>query len=83
MTTVEVFAPAKINLTLHVTGQLPGGYHALDSLVVFADIGDTIRVTVSDTTTLTIDGRRARGCLPTTTSLPAPPASPVALPPCT
>ena len=39
---VEVFAPAKINLTLHVTGQLPNGYHVLDSLVAFADIGDRI-----------------------------------------
>ena len=42
MTKVEVFAPAKINLTLHVTGQLPNGYHTLDSLVAFADIGDRI-----------------------------------------
>lgn len=39
---VEVFAPAKINLTLHITGQLPNGYHLLDSLVAFADIGDVI-----------------------------------------
>ncbi|WP_299141805.1 4-(cytidine 5'-diphospho)-2-C-methyl-D-erythritol kinase [uncultured Tateyamaria sp.] len=42
MTTVEVFAPAKINLTLHVTGQRADGYHLLDSLVAFADIGDRI-----------------------------------------
>jgi len=39
---VEVFAPAKINLTLHVTGQRADGYHLLDSLVVFADVGDKI-----------------------------------------
>ena len=42
--TVEAFAPAKINLTLHVTGQRADGYHLLDSLVVFADIGDKITV---------------------------------------
>lgn len=36
------FAPAKINLTLHVTGQRGDGYHLLDSLVVFADIGDRL-----------------------------------------
>jgi 4-diphosphocytidyl-2-C-methyl-D-erythritol kinase len=36
------FAPAKINLTLHVTGQRGDGYHLLDSLVVFADIGDSV-----------------------------------------
>ncbi|MEM0949765.1 MAG: 4-(cytidine 5'-diphospho)-2-C-methyl-D-erythritol kinase [Pseudomonadota bacterium] len=42
MTTVEVFAPAKINLTLHVTGQRADGYHALDSLVAFAPAGDKL-----------------------------------------
>ena len=35
-----VLAPAKINLALHVTGQRGDGYHLLDSLVVFADLGD-------------------------------------------
>lgn len=39
---VEVFAPAKINLALHVTGQRGDGYHLLDTLVGFADIGDRI-----------------------------------------
>ncbi|MFK7879240.1 4-(cytidine 5'-diphospho)-2-C-methyl-D-erythritol kinase [Roseobacter sp.] len=39
---VRVFAPAKINLTLHVTGQRSDGYHFLDSLVAFADVGDTL-----------------------------------------
>lgn len=37
-----VLAPAKINLTLHVTGQREDGYHLLDSLVVFALIGDRL-----------------------------------------
>jgi 4-diphosphocytidyl-2-C-methyl-D-erythritol kinase len=44
MTKIEAFAPAKINLTLHVTGQREDGYHLLDSLVVFADVGDRLRV---------------------------------------
>lgn len=35
-------APAKINLTLHVTGQRADGYHLLDSLVVFAEAGDRV-----------------------------------------
>jgi 4-diphosphocytidyl-2-C-methyl-D-erythritol kinase len=35
-------APAKINLTLHVTGRRDDGYHDLDSLVVFAAIGDEV-----------------------------------------
>lgn len=35
-------APAKINLALHVTGRRADGYHLLDSLVAFADMGDTV-----------------------------------------
>jgi 4-diphosphocytidyl-2-C-methyl-D-erythritol kinase len=50
------FAPAKINLSLHVTSQREDGYHVLESLVVFADVGDTIRVKTSDHDALTIDG---------------------------
>jgi len=38
----SVLAPAKINLALHVTGQRGDGYHLLDSLVVFADVGDRL-----------------------------------------
>ncbi|MCC5969608.1 MAG: 4-(cytidine 5'-diphospho)-2-C-methyl-D-erythritol kinase [Pararhodobacter sp.] len=37
-------APAKLNLTLHVTGQRADGYHLLDSLVIFADIGDRLSI---------------------------------------
>ncbi len=40
--TAEAFAPAKINLALHVTGHRADGYHLLDSLVVFADVGDRL-----------------------------------------
>ena len=55
--TVEVFAHAKINLTLHVTGRRADGYHLLDSLVVFArDIGDVIHVEPSDRLELTVEG---------------------------
>jgi 4-diphosphocytidyl-2-C-methyl-D-erythritol kinase len=38
------FAPAKINLALHVTGQRSDGYHLLDSLVVFTGVGDSVTV---------------------------------------
>lgn len=37
-------APAKVNLTLHVTGRRNDGYHLLDSVVMFADIGDRLTV---------------------------------------
>lgn len=37
-------APAKLNLALHVTGQRADGYHLLDSLVVFAAVGDVVQL---------------------------------------
>ncbi|GGE41060.1 4-diphosphocytidyl-2-C-methyl-D-erythritol kinase [Primorskyibacter flagellatus] len=58
---VAEFAPAKINLTLHVTGQRPDGYHLLDSLVVFADVGDRLTLALSDTPALNVTGPRAEG----------------------
>lgn len=58
---VKVLAPAKINLTLHVTGRRPDGYHTLDSLVMFADKGDRIALAPSDVTSLTVDGPLAEG----------------------
>ncbi|MCB1328432.1 MAG: 4-(cytidine 5'-diphospho)-2-C-methyl-D-erythritol kinase [Maritimibacter sp.] len=57
----RTFAPAKINLTLHVTGQRSDGYHLLDSLVVFADVGDRVRVMPADTTTFEVTGPMAEG----------------------
>ena len=54
--TVSIFAPAKINLYLHVTERLPNGYHALDSLMTFADIGDQIRIEEADEFAFEIDG---------------------------
>ncbi len=41
---LRIFAPAKINLYLHITGRLDNGYHTLDSLIGFADIGDEITI---------------------------------------
>jgi 4-diphosphocytidyl-2-C-methyl-D-erythritol kinase len=53
---INEFARAKINLCLHVTGQRDDGYHLLDSIVVFADVGDHISITPSVGFSLTIDG---------------------------
>lgn len=61
MTTVERAAPAKVNLTLHVTGQRGDGYHLLDSLVMFADAGDRITARAASETSLTVTGPMAAG----------------------
>jgi len=36
------FAPAKVNLTLHVLGRRADGYHEIESLVAFAGVGDRL-----------------------------------------
>ena len=59
--TVEAFAPAKINLNLHVTGQRADGYHLLESLVVFADVGDRLTVSAAAEPSLTVTGPMANG----------------------
>ena len=59
----RVFASAKVNLTLHVTGQREDGYHLLDSLVVFADVGDTIILSPRQGIGVAVDGPES-GALP-------------------
>jgi 4-diphosphocytidyl-2-C-methyl-D-erythritol kinase len=58
---VTEFAPAKVNLTLHVTGQRSDGYHLLDSLVVFVDLGDQISIAPKPGLALAITGPMAAG----------------------
>lgn len=53
---LDCLAPAKINLTLHVTGRRSDGYHLLDSLVVFADTGDVVTIHPSRSLSLSIVG---------------------------
>ena len=57
---VEEFAPAKINLALHVIGQRNDGRHLLDSLVVFADAGDIIRIRPAERMSLNVIGPMAK-----------------------
>ena len=49
-------ARAKINLWLKVVGKRADGYHLLDSLVAFADLGDTLNAAPADTLSLAVDG---------------------------
>jgi 4-diphosphocytidyl-2-C-methyl-D-erythritol kinase len=57
-------APAKLNLCLHVTGRRADGYHLLDSLVVFAGVGDRITVAPGAGLTLKVEGPEAAHLLP-------------------
>jgi 4-diphosphocytidyl-2-C-methyl-D-erythritol kinase len=57
----EAFAPAKINLFLHVGERRPDGFHELESLAIFVDIGDTLVFEAADTLSLTIDGPFGEG----------------------
>jgi 4-diphosphocytidyl-2-C-methyl-D-erythritol kinase len=52
-------ARAKINLTLRVIGRRPDGYHDLESLVVFASVGDTLSFAPGRALALTVDGPTA------------------------
>ena len=53
------FAPAKVNLALHVTGRRADGYHLLDSLVVFAGVGDRLTLADAPALELAITGPQA------------------------
>ena len=44
----SVFAPAKLNLFLHVLGRRAEGYHDLESLFVFLDVGDRLHFEPAD-----------------------------------
>ncbi len=56
------YAPAKVNLYLHVTGR-DEDYHTLDSLVVFAGAHDTLTATADDRLSLSITGPFGAGLL--------------------
>ena len=43
--TVEVHAPAKLNLFLEVLGRRSDGYHDLETLMTAVDIFDSLRFT--------------------------------------
>ncbi|MEI9989649.1 MAG: 4-(cytidine 5'-diphospho)-2-C-methyl-D-erythritol kinase [Rhizomicrobium sp.] len=65
----EEFAPAKINLFLHVGDKRADGYHALESLVVFVDAGDTLTFESADALSLAIDGPFGEGLAAETDNL--------------
>jgi 4-diphosphocytidyl-2-C-methyl-D-erythritol kinase len=52
-------APAKVNLTLRVIGRRADGYHEIESLVVFAALGDTLRFVPDRALALVVRGPTA------------------------
>lgn len=63
-TALHIFAPAKINLFLHITGKRTYGYHNLDSLVTFADIGDSLTLETAHKPSLDITGEHSAAFSP-------------------
>lgn len=49
-------ARAKINLTLEILGRRDDGYHALASLVMFADVGDVVTLDPAGPVGVSVDG---------------------------
>jgi 4-diphosphocytidyl-2-C-methyl-D-erythritol kinase len=54
--TVSQTAAAKVNLALHVTRRREDGYHDLESLIVFADLGDDLAAEPAAEDSLVITG---------------------------
>ena len=52
----SAFAPAKVNLFLHVGAPRPDGYHPVCSWMVFADVGDTVAIQPAEDSEFVIDG---------------------------
>lgn len=57
---LEAFAPAKVNLFLHVGAPGADGYHPICSLMAFADVGDRVSAYAADIPDLRVTGPFAR-----------------------
>ncbi len=53
---LSLFAPAKVNLFLHVISRRSDGYHELESLIVFVDVGDRLSIVPGGAFDVVIDG---------------------------
>ncbi|WP_072371317.1 4-(cytidine 5'-diphospho)-2-C-methyl-D-erythritol kinase [Hyphomicrobium sp. NDB2Meth4] len=56
MTVIAERARAKVNLTLRIHGRRADGYHLLESLIVFADVGDKVVFRPGATPSVTVSG---------------------------
>ena len=54
--TIRLTAPAKVNLSLKITGRRDDGYHLLDSIVVFTTFGDQIDLSPASGDSVRVSG---------------------------
>lgn len=59
--TTAAFAPAKVNLFLHVGPPAKDGYHPIASLMAFADVGDLVTTFEAEALSLHVHGPFGRG----------------------
>jgi 4-diphosphocytidyl-2-C-methyl-D-erythritol kinase len=59
--TIQELARAKVNLTLRVVGRRADGYHEIQSLVVFADVGDVLTLRLGADAAVAAEGPFASG----------------------
>jgi 4-diphosphocytidyl-2-C-methyl-D-erythritol kinase len=57
----KIIAPAKLTLSLVITGVRSDGFHLIEAEMVSLDIADVIEITDADKTTLTVSGPFAAG----------------------
>ncbi len=57
----KIIAPAKLTLSLVITGVRSDGFHLIEAEMVSLDIADVIEISDADTTTLTVSGPYASG----------------------
>jgi len=67
----KIIAPAKLTLSLVITGVRSDGFHLIDAEMVSLDIADELDITQSDTTTITVSGPFATGVPTDSTNLVA------------
>lgn len=58
---IRLEAPAKLTLTLSVTGVRADGYHLIDAEMVALDIADIVTIEEASATSISIDGPFAKG----------------------
>lgn len=61
VTAVVVMSPAKLTVSLRVTGVLPNGYHTINAEMVSLDLADSLEFAPGDGLNIKLEGAAARG----------------------